>query len=96
MIIKGGFSMSKSPLSMQVLESSRGYSAYDITELHYDPNINMMIDECGVVVSDIYRIISPNTLFLFKTNKQNMNTWDKAGNLIVLLYPEEAADRYDC
>jgi len=68
---------------------------FDIVNLFYDPEKNVILDDCGFMIFDIYKIISPNRLFLFKTQKQHMSTWDKNGGLIVLYYGEEDDGNYE-
>lgn len=87
--------MSKCIISMNALETSRGDNAFDIIELNYDADMNYMVDECGKIVYDIHRIISPGRLMVFKDHKQTTTTWADDGTLILLKYPDEKG-YYDC
>lgn len=80
--------MGNYPVSTDALSTSMGYKAFDIHELSYDAENNVIVDECGFVIHDIFRIIDPNLLFLFKKNKQSMSRWDSNGDLVVLRYPD--------
>lgn len=80
--------MDKFNITMSAIKTSRGYGAYDVIELHYDADMNYMIDECGKIIYDIHRIISPARLSVFKDHKQSTSVWDNQGNLVVLLYPD--------
>jgi hypothetical protein len=80
--------MDKFNVTMSAVKSSNGYGAYDITELHYDADMNYMVDECGKVVYDIHRLVSPARLAVFKDHKQSTSVWDNHGDLVVLLYPD--------
>ena len=44
----------------------------EIIGLFFDANINRFIDEDGCVVHDIFRIITPDDLFLFKQEEKCM------------------------
>jgi len=79
---------------MAAVKTSRGYGAFDITELHYDADMNYMIDECGKVIYDIHRIVSPARLAVFKNHKQSTSVWDNHGNLVVLVYHDAEDSRY--
>ena len=68
-------------------------SGYDIIVFYYDPERNVMIDECGFTVFDIFDYIKPSVLFLFKKNKQYMTTWTRWGDMVELIYPE-ISERY--
>jgi hypothetical protein len=44
----------------------------DMKALYYNLEDNLMFDADGKTIIDIFRIISPNDLFLFKKNKEWM------------------------
>ena len=44
----------------------------EIIQLYYYENDNMFIDEGGFPVFDLFRIITPNDLFLFRHHKEYM------------------------
>ena len=54
--------------------------------IYYDPDLNIMFDQCGFMIFDIFDIIDPNTLFLFKHKKVDVSTYDKHGNPVILFY----------
>ena len=56
--------------------------------LFYDEVKNIMVDEGGFMIFDIFSIISPNVYYLFKYHKEDMITRDKKGNIIELIWPE--------
>jgi hypothetical protein len=68
---------------------------FDVINLFYDPERNAIFDDCGFMVFDIYKLITPNRLFLFKKQKQHMSTWDEHGDLIVLYYGEGEDRNYE-
>lgn len=42
---------------------------YDgILELYYDSEENLFYDQCGIRVRDIFEVLTPNDIFLFKRN----------------------------
>lgn len=59
---------------------------WEIT-LYYDKTRNIMVDEDDNEIIDIYRLISPNTLYLFKTRKKDMLAYGVGGKRIGLIYP---------
>lgn len=61
------------------------YDDSDVT-LYYDKDKNVMMDDAGFVVFDIFHIISPNTLYLFKTKKEDMFVYGTDGQPVVLIY----------
>ena len=68
---------------------------FDIVNLFYNPETNVISDECGFMVFDIFNIVTPNRLFLFKQQKQHMSTWNDFGDLIVLYYGEGEDGNYE-
>ena len=65
---------------------------FDVCELYYDPETNVLTDACGFMVFDIFNIIDPNALYLFKRNKQHTSTWNKFGDLVVMYYGEFSSE----
>lgn len=60
------------------------YGSEDHVTLYYDEHNNILIDEDGFIVFDIYEYITPNELALFKKSK----VWMIFRN-IELVWPEE-------
>lgn len=54
--------------------------------LHYDSNLNMIVDEEGDTIYNIHAIVSPMMLSLFKTKKQTMVCYGTNGGLVELVY----------
>lgn len=71
----------------QVYENSLVEDDEDIL-LFYDEERNVMIDFNGRVVFNIFEIISPNVLFLFKKHKEHMVVRGRNGVRIELIWPE--------
>jgi hypothetical protein len=46
-----------------------------------------MFDECGFEVVDVFRYITPNMLYLFKTKKEYMAVYGVDGQVVELFYP---------
>jgi hypothetical protein len=63
-------------------------SRVNIKLLFYDIENNIMIDEDGRPVFDIFKFISPGVLFLFKQNKENMMVMIDVNNYVELIYPD--------
>jgi hypothetical protein len=57
--------------------------------LFYYPYDNVFTDGYGDVVYDIFRIISPNTLYLFKEYKEDMLAHTIDGGRIALFYQRD-------
>jgi hypothetical protein len=54
--------------------------------LHYDAEENVMRDMNEYIIFNIFKYITPNDLFMFKKNKQNMITYGRSGEKVTLLY----------
>ena len=65
---------------------SMDYEEYHGYQLFYDPGENIMFDESGFIVFNIFDFINPNIFFLFKTKKQDMLTHNKDGCPVELYY----------
>jgi hypothetical protein len=61
----------------------------DPVGLFYDKTENIFIDYNGNPVFNIFDFINPNTLLLFRQNKEYMLVEDKRDLLVELFYPEE-------
>jgi hypothetical protein len=56
--------------------------------LHYNPEENVMRDMNEYIIFNIFKFITPNDLYLFKKNKENMVVLGKSGARVTLLYLE--------
>lgn len=57
--------------------------------LFYNKRINRMIDEDGFPVFDIFNIIRPNDLYMFKKLKEDVVVMGVKKYLVELVYPED-------
>lgn len=64
---------------------------YDNLALYYDEENNVFIDGEGEVVFEIFEIITPNDLYLFKHNQTDtiVNHSTLPGMLVVLYWPDQ-------
>jgi hypothetical protein len=69
-------------------EAGYQYHLENITLLFYDQVGNVMIDPDGYIVTNIYDIITPNDLFLFKSKKEDLMVRGKSGGYVELIWPE--------
>lgn len=58
----------------------------DTRRLQYDSKENIMYDEGGSIVFNIFSLIDPNTLYLFKEKKENMIANAIAGGVVELMW----------
>lgn len=63
------------------------YRMCDYVSYYYDDERNVMIDEDGTEIFNIFEIIPPNMLYLFKTKKQDMFVYGVDGQYVELVYP---------
>jgi hypothetical protein len=65
-------------------------------KLFYDEEENVIIDEGGYIIFDIFRIITPQIMNVFRKKKQYTQTYAPDGRLVELFYPiyEEDDVRY--
>jgi hypothetical protein len=63
------------------------YDEDEITTLHYNEIKNIMCDNEGQEIFNIFSIITPNTLYLFKKKKESMIVYGTDGQLVRLEYP---------
>jgi len=72
------------------------YKFDDIIGLWYYPEDNLFIDDNGFPVFDIFRMITPNDLFLFRHDKEytllSCSTNPKIG--VELFYPDDDYSLY--
>lgn len=62
------------------------HSMRDIIYYYYDEESNVMIDSEGFERPDIFSIISPNMLYLFKTKRKSMYVYSLSGELVHLIW----------
>ena len=60
-----------------------------VVTLYYDTEHNLMADEDGFLVYNIYDYITPSMLFLFLKKKETMIFEIRSRCFIELVYPEE-------
>lgn len=56
--------------------------------IYYDIEANVMYDEYGKIMYNIFSLVSPNDLYLFKRNKKTMDVYDQAGGHVELVWPD--------
>jgi len=64
----------------------------EVYTLYYDDNQNIMFDEMGNNVFDIFRYVSPLAYYLFLKNKEYMCIETSPGCFVELTYPEDCDD----
>lgn len=57
--------------------------------IYYDLDLNTMFDEDGSVLVNIFSIVTPNDLLLFKKNKKSIFIVGVTGGFIEMVYPDE-------
>jgi hypothetical protein len=62
-------------------------TAAEVYTYYYNEEKNIMIDEDGQEIFNIFSIITPNALYLFKENKEDMFVYGIHGELVELVYP---------
>jgi hypothetical protein len=70
------------------IEIPMAYYEHDNYCIYYDKENNFFIDEDGVVVCDIFRIIKPNDLYVFKDRKETLVVRGENGKTVELFYPD--------
>lgn len=62
----------------------------DVLVIYYDIENNVMMDDEGYPIFDIFELITPSQLFLFKYEKQSVTVLKVSGEgWVEMLYPEE-------
>ena len=64
----------------------------EVIQIYYNPSTNDFTDECGYGIFNIYRILSPNVVYLLKYNKNDMFVYGKNGEYIELIYEDYNID----
>lgn len=54
--------------------------------IFYYPDLNVFKDSRGRIIINLYRLVSPSRIFLFKHHKQHMEFINYEYNLIIRLY----------
>jgi hypothetical protein len=62
------------------------YDEHDDYVLEYDARNNYFTDEDGCIICNIFRFVSPNDLYLFKSKRKNMVVRDSFGKKIHLVW----------
>lgn len=57
--------------------------------LYYDVDENVMLDGYGYIMFNVFSLIYPHDLILFKKKKKDMKFYGRNGKIIQLLYPIE-------
>lgn len=57
-----------------------------IVRFYYDEKNNVMMDENGFVMHDIYRYVSPTDILVFKNQNNNMMLDGRSGDVVELVY----------
>jgi hypothetical protein len=56
--------------------------------IYYDVEANLLYDEYGKIMYNIFSLVTPNDLYLFKRNKKTMDVYDQAGGHVELVLPD--------
>ena len=55
--------------------------------LYYDDENNIFLDACGFIERNVFTIVSPNVVYLFKLKKKTMAYNGGNGKLVMLFWP---------
>lgn len=75
----------------------------EVMQIYYNASRNVFMDEGGFEIYNIYKLLSPNVVFLLKHDRQDMFAFGLKGEYIELIYEdynyiygdsELAIDRY--
>jgi hypothetical protein len=64
--------------------------------LYYDIKKNLFFDDDSFEVWNLFSIVSPNMVYLFKHKKEDMLVYGVTGELVELIWPEEGDAYFDC
>lgn len=66
------------------------FDPHETVGLFYDAGINRFIDmKNGDIVNDIYRLVTPSDVFLFKRKKESITIPDRSNTFLVeMVYPD--------
>jgi hypothetical protein len=59
---------------------------------YYDSNKNRFSDDDSYDIFNIFSIVSPNMIYLFKTKKEDMLVYGISGQLVELVYLDQGID----
>jgi hypothetical protein len=74
---------------MKLLFDFDKYTTLDFLEhpiLYYDEEYNLFTDDGGYIIFNIFAIISPNILAIFKLYQENMVVRGNSGKDVTLIY----------
>jgi hypothetical protein len=60
----------------------------EVMQIYYNASTNQFMDEGGYEIFNIYRVLSPNVIFLFKYKKDDMFAYGVNGEYIELIYED--------
>lgn len=60
-----------------------------IRQFWFNKNHNKFVDECGYIIFDIFRYITPNEFYDFLEKKEYMCLRKNSNTYIELIYPDE-------
>jgi hypothetical protein len=75
----------------------------EVVQIYYSETSNVFFDEGGYIIDNIYRVLSPNVIYVLKYKKEDMFVFGLNGEYIELIYEaddliygdsEYAIDRY--
>ena len=61
---------------------------YEVITLYYEPETNMIYDDDGWVLYNIFSLITPQDLMLFKNKMRDMRVYGRNGRLVDLIYSD--------
>lgn len=64
----------------------RMFAMEDIRQIFYDEKNDFYVDDLGVVIDNIYRVVDPNMIYLLRTKKDDMFVYGIHGEYIELIY----------
>jgi hypothetical protein len=66
-----------------------GYDEADIFHITYSAEKNIFYDEGGYINYNIFNIMTPNEVYLFKRNKEDVVIQTKSGDIYEIYYEIE-------
>ena len=61
---------------------------YDSTTLYYDPKFNMFQDDDGWTMYNIFSLVTPQQVMVFKNKKEDMIVYGKNKTYVELIYAD--------
>ena len=68
------------------------YDENDLLYIYYDEQENIFYHEGGFMLFDIFSIMAPNEVYLFKLKKEDILVHTKANDIYLVSYDECADD----